>query len=137
MEPEDFLKSFRLFVIPRFDEMFVDLLLAIIKVSVNEKSRVYRKKLQIANSNLFSPHCVMLDFSMVPQLVSIACMVTTKYKNGDAGGAATRFTMNLVMIAAPLANALDRIEKSLSYASYSWHMLFYWHGNSISVWKFN
>ena len=85
--------------------IFVDLLLAIIKVSVNEKSRVYRKKLQIANSNLFSPHCVMLDFPMVPQLVSIACMVTTKYKNA---------------------------------ASYSWHiMLFYWHGNSISVWKFN
>ena len=45
MEPEEFLKSFRLFVIPRFDEMFVDLLLAIIKVSVNEKSRVYRKKI--------------------------------------------------------------------------------------------
>ena len=57
MEPEEFLKSFRLFVIPRFDEMFVDLLLAIIKVSVNEKSRVFRKiaksKKDIANSNLF------------------------------------------------------------------------------------
>ena len=54
------------------------------KIVFIEKNSKFQKaycKKQIANSNLFWLHCVILNFPMVPQLVSKACMVTTKFKN--------------------------------------------------------